>query len=338
MNMVKTKKSRKKKDVHKEEETRAEIVFDRVVSDDGDGDAYRKHGDVVRDYLGVLVDYPVLRDVDEFNRIFADYKQPTDAQRKKDAEARIVYGNIRLVLSIALRNRNRGLDFEDLMQEGILGMMHALDLYDPGQAKFSTYATQWIKQAIGRAIYNLGEARPFRVPVHVQELTNKVRKFSAIFYKEHERLPNVEEILAHLKVQDPENKTPVSLENVTACLDLLMHRYMPTDHSPDEDEAPKTEFVSHKAVRPLTEAMAREHLARCEEKLSAIGTVIATLEPRLRTILRLRFGLMPGLSPITLEEISERYGITRERIRQLEMRALTLLAEKGIVLNAEELP
>jgi RNA polymerase primary sigma factor len=236
-----------------------------------------------------------------------------DLQQRYDAAKRdLAAGNLRLVISIAKRYRNRGLSFLDLIQEGNSGLMRAVDKFEHARGfKFSTYATWWIRQAITRAIAD--QSRTIRVPVHMVDAMTRVRNMARGFLQQHGREPTIEELagVAGLTVEE------------TECVWRMSRRPLSLDQPLGEgDEGSVGEFVRDRREDDPLQEINRQSLR------SSIGRALESLTYREREIIRLRFGLADGYS-YTLEEVGSIFAVTRERVRQIEAKAVEKLRQPG---------
>jgi RNA polymerase primary sigma factor len=224
------------------------------------------------------------------------------------ARAHLIQANLRLVVSVAKRYVGRGLSFLDLIQEGNIGLMKATDKFDYKRGfKFSTYATWWIRQAITRAISD--QSRTIRLPVHVGETINRVRKFAHRLQQIFEREPTPTEIARATDL--PESK-------VLQVLDVSRHPVSLETPVGSEGDAFLGDFIEDNASPPPID-VASSHILKVQ-----ISEALSKLSERERKILILRFGLEDGRFR-TLEEVGQEFGITRERIRQIEAKALRKL-------------
>ena len=263
---------------------------------------------------GINIDDPVKVYLKEIGRVplLSSDEEVELAQRMAEgdvyAKKRLAEANLRLVVSIAKRSVGRGMQFLDLIQEGNLGLIKAVEKFDHTKGfKFSTYATWWIRQAITRAIAD--QARTIRIPVHRVETINKVKKVSSQLLHQNGHDPTAEEIAAALDMpvdkvreimrvaQEPVSlETPIGEEEDSHLGDFI----------PDDDAPAPADAASHTLLK------------------EQLGEVLKTLTPREEKVLRLRFGLEDGRSR-TLEEVGKEFNVTRERIRQIEAKALRKL-------------
>ena len=291
-----------------------------IVSEDGTDDA---SGEEITDNVNVedltlskdvKINDPVrmyLKEIGRINLLTSDeeFEYAIRAEEgDEEAKRMLAESNLRLVVSIAKRYVGRGMLFLDLIQEGNIGLMKAVDKFDPSKGyKFSTYATWWIRQAITRAIAD--QARTIRVPVHMVETINKLARVQRQLTQELNREPTDEEIAKKLgitieKVREVYkiSQDPVSLETPIG----------------EEDDSHLGDFIKDERT------MGPEEYATIEMLKEELQGVLGTLTEREEKVLRLRFGLDDGQCR-TLEEVGQIFGVTRERIRQIEAKALRKL-------------
>ena len=261
--------------------------------------------DSVRMYLREIGDVPLLTQEEELELA----KRTVKGDKK--AKDKLAESNMRLVVSIAKRYSGRGLDFLDLIQEGNTGLLRAVEKFDPEKGfKFSTYATWWIRQAITRAIAD--QARTIRIPVHMVETINKVMRTTRKLTQDLNREPTNAEVAEAMGMDVDKIEYVMRIKQDIASLDASVGR------DGDDDESVLGDFIEDSERDSPEEATANQILKE------QIAEILTTLSEREQKIIRLRFGIGGGRSH-TLEEVGNEFSVTRERIRQIEAKALAKL-------------
>ena len=283
------------------------IEDDLSITEDGDSKRKSDRLDSIKAYLKEIGRIKLLTTEEELDiakRIREDH----------DEEARkiLIRTNLRLVVSIAKRYNGRGLSFLDLIQEGNIGLMKAVTKYDYRKGyKFSTYATWWIRQAITRAIAD--QSRSIRLPVHVVETINKLKKISKMFMQEEKRKPSEEELAEMSEIPIIKIRELVKISQLPISLETPIG---------DDDSNNLSDIVEGDSAKNPEEKVLGDLLREDLERI-----LNNFLTEREQMVLRLRFGLHDGM-PRTLEEVGHVYNVTRERIRQIESKALEKLRQQ----------
>ncbi len=286
-------------DLLDEEEADADTLNSNQYFDDVSDDS-------VRLYLREIGKIPLLSAEEELELA----KKVVEGDKK--AKDKMAEANMRLVVSIAKRYSGRGLDFLDLIQEGNTGLLRAVEKFDPDKGfKFSTYATWWIRQAITRAIAD--QARTIRIPVHMVETINKLLRTQRRMTQELNREPTIEELAKELEMEPEKVEYVIKIKQDITSLDAGVGR-----DGEDDGESVLGDFIEDEDGATPEESATNQLLKE------QVQSVLSTLSDREQKIIKMRFGLENGKSH-TLEEVGQEFAVTRERIRQIEAKALAKL-------------
>ena len=258
--------------------------------------------DPIKIYLKEIGLHPLLKFEEEI-QLAKQYEKNSEEAREK-----LIVSNLRLVVSVAKKHIGRGLSFLDLIQEGNQGLMKAVEKYDWRRGyKFSTYATWWIRQAITRAIAD--QSRTIRIPVHMVENINKLYKIQRKLMQKYNRTPSIDELTKELEMPEEDVKNLFRISQKTTSLSTTIN---------DEEDATLEEFIKDPNQSSIYDNVTNKFIKEY------LFEVLDTLTPRERKVLVLRYGLEDG-KPRTLEEVGKQFSVTRERIRQIEAKAIRKL-------------
>lgn len=297
-------------DIQIEDMPEAESIFTPSTNIENDSLA----DDSVKIYLQQIGKIPLLQPEEEYETAKAIQEGSLEAKQK------LINANLRLVVSIAKKYTGRGLSFLDLIQEGNMGLMRAAEKFDYSKGyKFSTYATWWIQQAISRGIAD--KSRTIRLPVHMIETISRVRKITADLTNELNRKPRKEEIAQRLGISISKLSAILKTTQTVVSLETPLNQK-------DESSTVSDLLIDESSIAPETK-VTQDNL------FFEMRSVLAQLSTKEKDVLIMRFGLDDDGKKKTLEEIGSRYGVSRERIRQIENRAISKL--KKLVKNNKEI-
>lgn len=289
-------------------------------------------------YMTFLRRYPALKDDATYALLFHRLRNDPDHKERLKARDLIVYGNARLVVFIAMRFRGRGLDLMDLMQEGMFGLLRAIEKYDPELGyRFSTYAIKWLRQAMGRAVANHNGRGAMRLPIHVRDKLGMIRRELSFFQRKYGRRPSDLELYRAIKATGKKSAEAITLvEIVEVHRFIILDDVLSLDFEYGEGEESYTlhSYQADPEQNVEVKVEARRTFERVNKAVAKIAEAIDSLGARNAMVLRLRLGL-GDFDKLTLEEIGERYELSRERIRQIEAAGFGRLKEMLGVEQAE---
>lgn len=245
--------------------------------------------------------------------------------KSSEAKSALLSGNMRLVFHIARYYKNRGVAYSDLVQEGTIGLVKAIDRFDPARGfRFSTYASWWVKQAVSRAVAE--KSRMVRLPVHIHDLLGTLNRVERTFYQDHERLPTSEELSVAMAL-------PVAKVEL---LQKCSREVKSTEDSVFHGNSIKQTKEVHQGDRLESENLPSIERELDNERLNLKHLVDRRLSGREAAVVQMRYGLL-GARPMTLEQVGKKLCVTRERIRQIEAKALSRLKSNHIATEIKEI-
>ncbi len=317
---------------------RAEAVGEKII-ENLDSDPRKGFYDDIRVYLANLRQFPTLTKPEDYTFLFEKFQTGSDIERQRSRDL-LVYGNIKLVIKVALRYTGRGLPLLDMVQEGVIGLMRAIEKFEIDKGfRFSTYAHGWIRQAVSRALHDQSDKDPYRIPVYYQELLSLTRRACGELYLETGHWPKELAVFEKMKTFDNRAAQKVRLADVVRLMGMLHRGVVRLDASfqgcGEEDDETVCDRLDLGPPSTETVVEARRLYLEYRKAVERIESAVDTLPPRSAMVVRLRFGL-GDFEAMTLEEIGERYELTRERIRQIEAKALEEL-EASLGISSDQI-
>lgn len=299
-----------------------------------------KRYDELAAYMAPFRKYPTLTKPEDYTFLFEKFANGNETERLR-ARDLLVYGNVKLVLRAALRYTGRGLPLVDLLQEGVIGLMRAIEKYGIERGfRFSTYAYHWIKQGITRALFDRNERDPYRMPVHFQENLSSIRRAMSELYLKNGRWPTNLQVYEWAKSSGSQNASKLSLADIAKMRRVIESGKDPTTrldapafgNEDSDDTVGDVLYVGPPKTETIVEA--RRLYEEYSKAVARIETAVDELPPRSAMVIRLRYGL-GDFEAMTLDEIGQRYEVTRERIRQIEAEALERVSARLGISSAE---